>query len=126
MTAEFNPILCQCTICLTPLKSAYQGHFVECECGESFVDQTAYYSRYGGSVKSVSELILNDLKALTGIGYEKDDIVDYIKKKFPNSLPEYVYYIPCSSLGGSSFSELVIAGRGHKVLEYLESLREGY
>lgn len=124
MATEFNPVLCQCIICLTPLKSAYQGQFVECECGESFVDQTAYYSRYGGCVKTVPELILKDLKELTGIGYEKDDIIEYIKEKFPNALPEHVYNIPYDSLGGSSFSDLVSEGRGHKVLECLDSLRE--
>jgi hypothetical protein len=97
-----------------------------CECGESYVDQTAYYSRYGGCVKSVPELILKDLKELTGIGYEKDDIIEYIKERFPNALPEHVYNVPCDSLEGSSFSELVIMGRGNEVLEYLESLREVY
>ena len=73
---EFTPILCQCRQCETKLQSAYPGQFVGCECGESFVDQTPYYSRGGGSATSVQDLILEDLKAITGIGYEDDDILE--------------------------------------------------
>lgn len=56
--SDFNPPLCQCLICDTKLKSSYQGEFVSCECGESFVDQTAHYSRYGGSARSLDHLLM--------------------------------------------------------------------
>jgi hypothetical protein len=58
----FSPELCQCSICDTILRSEYPGQFRQCECGESFVDQTPHYSRYGGAVKSVEHLIYLQLE----------------------------------------------------------------
>jgi hypothetical protein len=60
----FNPPTCQCTKCDTVLRSRWEGHFVSCECGESFVDQTSYYSRYGGHVKLVEELLAEDFNSI--------------------------------------------------------------
>jgi len=60
----FNPPTCQCTTCDTVLRSRWEGHFVRCECGESFVDQTRYYSRYGGNVKSIEQLLAIDFYAI--------------------------------------------------------------
>jgi CXCXC repeat len=60
----FNPPTCQCKKCDTVLRSRWEGHFVRCECGESFVDQTRYYSRYGGEVESVEELLKKEFAAL--------------------------------------------------------------
>lgn len=60
---EFNPTLCQCTECETILQSKWEGQFVRCECGKSFVDQTRYCSRYGGSVLPVEFLLKRDFIA---------------------------------------------------------------
>jgi len=35
--------------CGDTIVSSYPGEFVACKCGKSFVDQTPYYSRYGGT-----------------------------------------------------------------------------
>jgi hypothetical protein len=133
--SNFNPELFQCTMCESKLKSAYPGQFVGCECGQSFVDQTVHYGRYGGSVRAVSDLILEDLKAITGLGYEKDDVMAILEDMaFEVFIPSYnvqamisaQYEISLSDLGGSSLKELVEAGRGHKVIEYLQTKKEGY
>jgi len=41
----------QCGTCLEVLQSKWSGHFDSCFCGDSFVDQTYHYSRYGGNVE---------------------------------------------------------------------------
>lgn len=38
----------QCLKCDGLMQSKYSGHFSQCKCGESFVDQTSYYIRVGG------------------------------------------------------------------------------
>jgi hypothetical protein len=121
----FDPELCQCTICEDKLKSAYPGQFVPCGCGESYVDQTKYYSRYGGSVASVESLILKDLKVLSGLGYEKEDVLCIISEMTETDILTQ-YILPRGDLGGCSFQDLVEDGRGHKVIEILEAMREGY
>lgn len=52
---KWPPSKMMCKICKTELQSQYPGHFVGCKCGASFVDQTPYYSRYGGEVVEFSE-----------------------------------------------------------------------
>ena len=47
----FAPILMKCGECEEPLQSAYPGQFVSCPGHGNFVDQTQYYSRYGGDVE---------------------------------------------------------------------------
>lgn len=38
-----------CYECGTALQSKYPGHFCSCDCpAQSFVDQTAHYTRVGG------------------------------------------------------------------------------
>ena len=64
---DFSPELCQCTLCGSYLRSRWVGEFVMCECGQSFVDQTVYYSRYGGSIISVHDLILEDFARLLNV-----------------------------------------------------------
>lgn len=126
--SEFNPILCQCRTCETKLQSATPGQFVSCECGDSFVDQTPYYSRWGGNAVSVQDLILEDLKAISGIGYKEDDILEFIVFEFELSpgVTLDIYQQPHSLLGGTSMKDLVDAKRGHKVIALLEALKEGY
>ena len=126
---EFKPQLCQCRKCETKLQSAYPGQFVSCECGDSFVDQTPLYTRWGGNAVSVQDLILEDLKAISGIGYEEDDILEFIAFEFelpPDTTSLQLYQSVNPLLGGSSMKDLVDAKRGYKVIEILEALKEGY
>jgi hypothetical protein len=53
--SDFNPPTAQCLDCLDLIRSSYSGEFVKCKCGNSFVDQTLYYSRYGGNIKPAKE-----------------------------------------------------------------------
>lgn len=48
-------VLCECSTCKDRIFSRYSGEFVSCKCGESFVDQTPYYGRYGGNIKEVND-----------------------------------------------------------------------
>jgi hypothetical protein len=126
---DFKPELCQCPLCETLLRSQWQGEFRSCECGESFVDQTAYYSRYGGPVKSVDELLLQDLEEITGF-YLKDDILSLISQILSNNAiddtsPEYFYSAPQKLLGGMTMEYLVSVGRGHKVVAFLDAVIQG-
>ena len=41
----------ECGECGGKMQSTYPGEFSACECGKSFVDQTRYYTRFGGAVK---------------------------------------------------------------------------
>lgn len=133
--SNFNPVKCQCTICESVIVSSYPGEFVRCECGKSFVDQTIHYGRYGGSIQLLSDNILKDLKAITGIGYEEDDILKELiclmeMNAIANPLTQQVlaatqYDLKILGLGGSTPRDLVEAGRGHKVIEYIEALKEG-
>lgn len=125
----FDPELCQCPKCETLLRSRWQGEFVMCECQMSFVDQTEYYSRYGGVVESINSLILKDFKNISGIGYEEDDILEVIADTAPSSCTFTaleIYQSDFGGLGGSSPQDLTRAGRGHKVIAYLEAIRAGY
>lgn len=132
---DFNPELFQCTECGDAIRSAHQGQFIRCECGRCFVDQTKYYGRYGGPIAPLSDLILTDLKTITGLGYEKDDVLaeleEIAKQQLVGnaslqSLIYNQYVMPISDLGGSSPRDLVEAGRGHKVIQYLQAVKEGY
>jgi hypothetical protein len=120
--SEFNPQLCQCRKCESKLQSAYPGQFVSCECEDSFVDQTIWYSRWGGSAASVHELILEDLKVISGIGYEEDDIMDFIIDNFDTNDALHIYQAANPILGGSSMKDLVDAKRGHYVIQVLEGV----
>jgi len=51
----FNPSTYECDYCKDKLRSEKPGHFVECKCGRSFVDETEYYVRLGGSLTKVEE-----------------------------------------------------------------------
>lgn len=134
--SNFNPELFQCTSCLSIMKSSYPGQFVKCECGESFVDQTVHYGRYGGNARALSYLIEKDLKDITGLGYEQDDIIkELVSLMEMNGIVSFEtkavlavtqYDLKIAGLGGSTPRELVEAGRGHKVIEYIDALKEGY
>lgn len=133
--SNFNPEIFQCTDCEGTMRSSYPGQFVRCSCGNSFVDQTMHYGRYGGSARAVSYLVLKDLKAISGIGYEKDDVLDLLEEVAyrvftPTEAVQREIYRQYESgvadLGGSSPKDLVEAGRGHKVIQYIQALLEGY
>jgi hypothetical protein len=134
--SDFNPEKSQCGICESVIVSSYPGEFVRCKCGASFVDQTYHYGRYGGSVQSLSGKILNDLKSITGLGYEQDDIVSEIidlmkmngigNSESQQALALTQLDLKIAGLGGSTPRELLQAGGGHKVIEYIEALKEGY
>lgn len=51
----FNPgkYLAEC--CGSIIQSKYPGHFCECQCGESFVDETWHYARVGGKTKRIPQ-----------------------------------------------------------------------
>lgn len=53
-----------CNKCEDLIYSNYSGEFVECKCGESFVDCTDYYIRAGGSLTSLQDLIFEQLNEL--------------------------------------------------------------
>jgi len=133
--SNFNPELFQCTNCQGTMKSKYSGHFSSCDCGDSFVDQTPYYGRYGGHAKPISDLILEDLVSISGIGYGKSDVLELLAEIAQTQLVAPLdinaeiyaqYCIPVAALGGSSARDLVDAGRGHKVIAYLQAVKEGY
>jgi hypothetical protein len=133
--SNFNPVKCICTVCESLIVSSYPGEFVQCECGKSFVDQTHHYGRYGGPVELLSERILKDLKYITGIGYEKDDVLNLLAEQAEqhfisplnvNALIYSQYNSTIPELGGTSPRDLVEAGRGHKVIEFLQAKKEGY
>ena len=44
----WNPTEYICMVCVGKMKSKYPGHFCQCECRKSFVDQTKHYGRTGG------------------------------------------------------------------------------
>ena len=48
--AKFDPPTMICLLCKDELRSSYPGEFVMCSCKKSFVDQTLYYSRFGGQL----------------------------------------------------------------------------
>lgn len=131
---NFNPEKAQCGICESVMVSSYPGEFVRCKCGASFVDQTHYYGRYGGVVQSLSGNILKDLKVITGLGYEKEDVLALLEEFAhlvftPNEAVQreiYLQYERFIGELGSSPRELVEAGRGYKVIEYLEAIKAGY
>jgi hypothetical protein len=123
----FDPHTCQCPACETVLRSRWPGEFVSCECRMSFVDQTEYYSRYGGIVRSLDSLILDDFKAISGIGYEEDDIIEILNELNLETMTSLqMYQLAHPLLGGTSMQQLVEAKRGYKVVALLEALKEGY
>jgi hypothetical protein len=134
--SDFNPEKAQCGICESVIVSSYPGEFVRCECGASFVDQTYHYGRYGGAVQSLPDNILKDFKVIAGLGYEESDVIEELiclmeMNAIVNPLTQRVlaatqYDLKIAGLGGSTPRELVEAGRGHKVIEYIEALKEGY
>lgn len=124
----FDPELCQCPKCETLLRSRWPGDFVSCECRDSFVDQTQYYSRYGGCVESVENLILKDFTDISGI-YSSIDVLGLISEiMLKNSIDGHPYTWYSSSqnlLGGMSIEFLVNSGKGHKVVAFLEAVLNG-
>ena len=132
--SDFNPEKFECCRCQSVIVSKYPGQFVRCGCGASFVDQTYHYRRYGGLAQPLAASILNDLKNITGLGYEKSDVLlleefAYLVFTPSEAVQREVYRqyeSPIKGLGGSSPKDLVEAGRGHKVIAYLEALKEGY
>lgn len=129
--SNFNPELFQCGICEGKMKSSYPGQFSRCNCGKSFVDQTVHYGRFGGAAQSVSSLILSDLKDITGLGYEQDDVIQELFNLAEMHCVSNIldtaytqYDLKIGGLGGSTPRELVEAGIGHKVIQYIEALKE--
>lgn len=45
----WNPTIMYCGECGEVIYSKRPGHYKECGCGESFVDETREYGRMGGS-----------------------------------------------------------------------------
>lgn len=52
----FTPTKYLATCCGSIIFSEYSGQFKSCQCGKSFVDQTEYYVRMGGTVEDYEEL----------------------------------------------------------------------
>ena len=60
MSKEKEPFvgfIYECGECGGKMQSTYPGEFSACECGKSFVDETRYYTRLGGSVKRGQDFI---------------------------------------------------------------------
>lgn len=51
----------KCRNCHNVIQSKYEGNFVQCPCGDSFVDQTKYYIRVGGPAELYVNTIEEDL-----------------------------------------------------------------
>lgn len=51
---------CFCLKCHSVFWSDWEGHFVSCECGACFCDQTPYYSRYGGDEIMVPQRVFEE------------------------------------------------------------------
>lgn len=51
-----EPTQVQCTKCNDIINSTFEGEYVQCRCGECFVDETSYYIRVGGAAKYLKEL----------------------------------------------------------------------
>ena len=125
---KFEPELYFCGICNGKMKSAWQGQFVRCECGESFVDQTNYYYRWGGKATPISRLILKDLAKISGLGYSSKDVLAEIRGWYSTlTIPEKrlsraieaQYNQKMNSLGGKSLRDLAEDSRGHEAIEYI-------
>lgn len=52
---EWKPTLFYCEDCEDVIFSAQPGQYDRCGCGNSFVDQTRYYIRLGGSARPVED-----------------------------------------------------------------------
>ncbi len=52
---EFKPAKMMCGACHEVLQSKFEGQFMVCKCGKSYVDQTRHYERYGGEVTTYKE-----------------------------------------------------------------------
>lgn len=53
-----------CVHCESIMQSQYEGHFCECKCGKSFIDETKYYCRSGGEMQSLTRLLVEDFTIL--------------------------------------------------------------
>lgn len=51
----FKPFKYLATCCNTVIWSEHSGQFKSCQCGKSFVDQTEYYVRLGGTVTQLED-----------------------------------------------------------------------
>jgi hypothetical protein len=64
----FTPTKYVATCCNSVIFSEYSGQFKSCKCGKSFVDQTEYYVRMGGTLEEYESSVLakaNELSALS-------------------------------------------------------------
>lgn len=52
---NWKPFKYLATCCNTTIWSEYSGQFKSCKCGKSFVDQTEYYVRLGGTVTQLED-----------------------------------------------------------------------
>ncbi len=64
---KFTGDKCICTDCNDIIQSKYSGEFVACSCGESFVDQTEYYTRMGGHCVNLQYLLNQDFEDLLAV-----------------------------------------------------------
>ena len=45
---DWTPTKYRCTKCQDIIYSKWSGHYAQCTCGETFVDETRHYVRLGG------------------------------------------------------------------------------
>jgi len=55
LSAPFVGDKYQCELCEDIIWSRYPGHFCECKCGESYVDQTREFTRSTVTAKKVQD-----------------------------------------------------------------------
>jgi hypothetical protein len=69
----FTPTKYVATCCNSIIFSEYSGQFKSCQCGKSFVDQTEYYVRIGGTVEDCRNVskILEDAEELSKLSEDE-------------------------------------------------------
>ena len=73
MTKEFDPDHYMCADCEDIIYSRYPGEFVMCSCKAIYVDQTPYYSRYGGQPEKFIQVDKDGNPTGKTLASEKDE-----------------------------------------------------
>jgi len=52
----FDPTIYKTDCCNDVIFSSYEGEFVPCKCGKTFIDETKYYARHSGGLLGFGKL----------------------------------------------------------------------
>lgn len=85
----------KCGNCHNIIQSQYEGNYVQCACGDSFVDQTKYYIRVGGPAEMCENTIEEDLQELYAEQdlQEKTELFWYLQMQLLDSSTDAVQLI---------------------------------